>query len=156
MANKEYTAYVGTDSIRGSEGIYCIGIDAETGALCLKGAAPAHDPGYLALAGDGKTLYSTIECMHYMGKARAGVCSFRIGEDGLHTPLNQAPAEGQLTAHLCVDDARKKLYVASYVGGRVNVYALNEDGSVGELLASLSGSDAYREYMERLQRVFPN
>lgn len=134
MANKEYIAYIGTDSVRGSKGVYCIGIDSETGALTVKGAAAAHDPGYLAIAGDGKTLYGTIEGMHYMGKARAGVCSFHIDEDGLPVPLNQKPTEGQLAAHLCVDDERKKIYVASYMGGCINVFALEEDGSIGELL----------------------
>ncbi len=134
MSKKEYNAYIGTDSVRGSRGVYWVGIDAETGELTVKGSAKAHDPGYLAISADKKTLYGTIEGMHYMGAARAGVCSFRLDEKGAPTPLGQRPTVGQLAAHLTVDDERKKLYVASYMGGSVNVFALNADGSIGELL----------------------
>ncbi len=147
MEKKSYVAYIGTDSVRGSQGVYCVSIDAETGELKIKGAAQAHDPGYLALSENGNTLYATIEGMHYAGAARAGVCSFHLDSvAGLPSPLNAQPTVGQLAAHLCVDNQRKKLYVASYLGGCINVFSLEPDGSIGPLLDVVQREKEGRQY----------
>ena len=48
----QYLAYLGTDSVRGSRGIYTVSLDSETGGLRLLGATAAQDAGYLALSED--------------------------------------------------------------------------------------------------------
>lgn len=123
-----YLAYLGTNSVRGSQGIYTISLDTDTGILNKLGSVPAQDSGYLALSPDGKTLYTTIESMILDGKPQGGVSAYRIGEDGLPVYINHQGAEGQLICHVSCGDG--VVYASSYLNGTVSIFPVAEDGSL--------------------------
>lgn len=125
-----HTAYIGTDSVRHSQGIYTVSMDAETGNARILSAAPARDSGYVALTADGRFLYATIECMLYRGKACAAVAAYKVNEDGSLTYLNEQPAGGQLAAHIEVSKDGKTLYVSGYLSGNITVFPVREDDTI--------------------------
>lgn len=126
----KHIAYIGTDSVRHSRGIYTVALDGGTGHTQILSAAPARDSGYIALSPDGKYLYATIECMLYQGQARAAVAAYRVNSDHSLTYLNEQPAGGQLAAHIEVSPDGRTLFAAGYLSGNITVFPVNEDGSV--------------------------
>lgn len=120
--------YLGTNSVRGSLGIYTGLLNHDTGTLELLATTPAQDSGYLTLAPDGNTLYATIESMLLNGRAQGGVAAYRIDSDGLPTLINIEPAQGQLICHVSCD--QKNVYASSYLNGTVTVYPRRKDGGL--------------------------
>ncbi len=139
----QYLAYLGTDSVRGSRGIYTVSLDAGTGALTCLGTVPAQDSGYLSFSPDGKTLYATIESMILDGKPQGGVAAYRIGADGLPVYLNHQGAEGQLICHVSCGDG--VVYASSYLNGTVSIFPVAADGSLMpcEKVIRHTGKDGY-------------
>lgn len=139
--------YLGTNSVRGSQGIYTASLDCETGALNILSSTPAQDSGYLALSSDGKTLYATIESMILDGKAQGGVASYHIGKDGIPTLLNIQPAAGQLICH--VSCGAHVVYASSYLNGTVTVYPTADDGSLlpASHVICHNGTDGYAPHI---------
>lgn len=126
----KHIAYIGTDSVRHSRGIYTIAVDSESGSSEILSAAEARDSGYIALSPDGKFIYATIECMLYRGKACAAVAAYRVEEDNSLTYINEQPSGGQLAAHIEVDPSGRRVYVSGYLTGNLTVFPLNDDGSL--------------------------
>lgn len=124
----QYLAYLGTDSVRGSQGIYTVSLDSETGTLRPLGTTPAQDAGYLALSPDESTLYAAIESMILHGKAQGGVASYGIGPEGLPVFQGYQPAAGQLICHVSCGDG--VVYGSSYLNGTVTVFPVAPDGSL--------------------------
>lgn len=124
----EQLVYLGTNSVRGSKGIYTGRLNHDTGLLRLCGTTPAQDAGYLSLAPDGQTLYATIESMLLNGKAQGGVAAYRIDSEGLPVLINTEPAQGQLICHVSCD--RHNVYASSYLNGTVTVFPRREDGGL--------------------------
>lgn len=139
----QYLAYLGTDSVRGSQGIYTVSVDTDTGALTQLGTIPAQDSGYLALSPDGKTLYATIESMILDGKPQGGVAAYRIGADGLPVYQNHQGAAGQLICHVSCGDG--VVYASSYLNGTVSIFPVAEDGSLKPCAQVIrhTGKDGY-------------
>lgn len=137
----KHYAYLGTNSVRGSQGIYTMVLDHETGTLSPVAATAALNAGYLCLSPDGKTLYSAIESMFLDGKATGGVAAYAIGSNGVPSLLNRQYAAGQLICHVSCDT--KRLYASSYLNGSVSVFQLNKDGSIGDLQAVIAHADKY-------------
>ncbi len=143
----KYIAYLGTDSVRGSQGIYTMALDTETGTLTELAATPAMNAGYLCLSPDGKTLFAAIESMFLDGKATGGVAAYRIGPDGVPAFQNKQYTAGQLICHVSCDE--QYLYASSYLNGTVSVFALEPDGSVGEIKTVIGhhGKDGYAPHI---------
>ena len=66
MGRESYYAFIGTNSVRGSRGIYTLRIDAETGIAKIMSTAPAYNTGCLALSQDGGILYAAAEGMTFL------------------------------------------------------------------------------------------
>lgn len=126
----EYTAFIGTGSVRGSQGIYTLSLNTDTGALRLLSQAPARDSGYVALSPDGATLYSVVESLSFQGQACSAVSAYHRNADDSLTYLNTQAVDGQLAAHVSVDPSGRQIYVSAYLTGKLNVFPVAQDGSL--------------------------
>ena len=82
MQKKGYTAWIGTNTMRNSLGIYTVSIDGDTLRGEIRHTEKAYNTGALALSKDGKRLYAASEGMSFMGYGSGGVMSYRIDEVG--------------------------------------------------------------------------
>lgn len=123
----EYKAYLGTNSTRGSRGIYALGI-SDDGGIRELGTAKAQDSGYVCLSPDGKLLFAAVESMVTDGEARACVSSYAVGKNGVPEFICRRPVTGQLTCHVSTDS--KRLYASSYLHGTVTVFDILPDGAL--------------------------
>ena len=126
-----YTASMGGDA-RG------IGwaVTASDGTLEYRGvAAEASSPSFLAHGGahpDGaNTLYAVDE-------SEARVEAYRVLGPGRLEHLGGRATSGAAPCHITVSQSH--LYVSNYVGGTADRFALNSDGTIGELLDTLHGT----------------
>ena len=143
----QHLAYLGTDSVRGSQGIYTVALDSDSGNLTLKGTVPALNSGYITRSVDGKMLYAAVESMVMDGRACGGVGVYKIGDDGLPYFVNRLPADGQLICHISCDE--KFVYASSYLAGTVTIYPIAEDGTLKEYCKVIrhSGKDGYAPHI---------
>lgn len=126
MGRESYYAFIGTNSVRGSRGIYTLRIDAETGIAKIMSTAPAYNTGCLALSQDGGNLYAAAEGMTFDGYADGGVMAFRVNQDGSLHRLNGQRSYGQRTCCVAVDREKKNVYACNFYKGTWSAYALQE------------------------------
>lgn len=131
MKQSWYYAFIGTNSVRGSRGIYTIGIDGETGAGKILSTIQTYNAGGIALSMDEKNLYAAAEGMTYDGKASGGVTSYRVEPDGRLTRLNGRNTFGQRTCCVAVDRGKKTVFTSDFYVGAWSAYPLEQDGSIG-------------------------
>ena len=129
---KKYFAYVGTNSVRGSKGIYSIQIDADTLQPKLVSTHQEYNTGTLALSKSEKQLYAGIEGMTWNGFADGAVVAYATGPDGVLHPTGGARSHGQRTCCVDVDDAGKNVYACNFYEGTFSAFSLNPDGSPQE------------------------
>ncbi|MBO5999826.1 MAG: beta-propeller fold lactonase family protein [Lachnospiraceae bacterium] len=124
-----YTVFIGTNSVRGSKGIYSLqmGID---GIPAVVSAAPAYNSGYLA-PGGGR-LFAVSEGMTFRGRATGGVTAYDIGENGTLTETGWQYTDGQRPCCLCAKGDGSEVIVSNFFGGLLHVYPVGPDGSVKE------------------------
>ena len=130
--------YVGTYSLRGSEGVYGLDFDPEDGALARRGALAGLDnPAFLALHPNGRWLYAVSE-----GNEGAVAAIALQVEPGVSPLINQQSTLGSAPCHLAVDSTGEWLVTANYGSGSVVLHPIRADGSLGEAadLAQHSGS----------------
>jgi 6-phosphogluconolactonase len=141
----KYIFYVGTYTEEGSKskGIYAYGFDAKTAQITPLGlAAETVNPSWVALHPNGRFLYAVNEVGNYKGPNSGGVSAFSIdrSKDGRATGklrlLNEVPSRGADPCYVTVDKTGKYVLVANYSGGSVAVFAIREDGSLGEASSS--------------------
>lgn len=125
-----YYAYIGTNSVRGSRGIYTLRIDGDTGAAEVISTAPAYNTGGLALSRDERNLYAVAEGMTFQGYADGGVTAYRIREDGSLARLNGQRSHGQRTCCVAVDEAKKNAYACNFYEGTWSAFGLEDDGAL--------------------------
>lgn len=124
MQNK-YMAYVGSYSYNGrAKGITVYDVDVKKGNFKYRCEVELDNSSYLAVANNGKTLYSIAD---------AGVVSFRIMQNGSLVKLNSANIKGMRGCHLSVDAEDKYVFVSGFHDGKETVLSLNPDGSIGEI-----------------------
>jgi 6-phosphogluconolactonase len=133
----EYFAYIGTDTGKGSKGIYVFRFSASTGKLTPIGlAAESNNPSYLAVHPGHRFLYAANETNIFPSEKSGAVSAFAIdGATGKLTFLNQVSSRGAGPCHLTVDKTGKNLFVANYDSGSIAVMPLNADGSLREASA---------------------
>ncbi|MCL2092746.1 MAG: lactonase family protein [Treponema sp.] len=115
-----YSIYVGTYSVRDSQGIYLLEGDTSTGALSIRGSWAAPDPAYLTI--DQGILYASLECRDFESSGGGGVMSFTMDQDGSLRPLSAKAARGKAPCHICLSADKKKLYVSNYSSGSLSIF----------------------------------
>lgn len=113
-------------------GIHAYTFHTATGTLePLRRTAGVEHPFFLALAPDGKTLYS-IHARQFGGKEKEQVAAYQVvGRTGELKLLNRQSAEGSAACYLDVDRTGKAVLVANYTSGSVASLPVQADGSLG-------------------------
>ena len=118
--------YIGTYSVRGSEGIYVFEFDRTKGSFKqVQTISNLKSPSFLTFSPDGKFLYS-------VGESTIGaVGSFSIDpETGMLTFVNQQSSEDSGSCHISIDHAGKFAFVSNYGGGSLTVLPIEHNGSL--------------------------
>ncbi|MEM9830479.1 MAG: lactonase family protein [Bacteroidota bacterium] len=133
------TLYVGTYSVRGSEGIYVYSFDRDNNSFALvQTASTPESPSFLAISPDGNYLYSTNRGGTEDYPDWGTVSSFSVSEtSGTLSPLNESSSYGVSPCHVAVDDEQDWLYISHYGGGSLSVFPVEADGKVGDLADSV-------------------
>ncbi len=135
--------FVGTQTGRGSRGIYAYQWDARAGALHPLGlAAETPMPTFLALAPDRQFLFAANETDTFAGQRSGGVSSFRILPGGKLVPVNSAASGGTGTCHVGVDRTGRTLLCANYGGGSASSFAVGKGGRVSPPVSHFQYSGA--------------
>lgn len=133
------TLYVGTFSVRGSEGIYSYSFDREQKSFTLLQAiATPESPSYIALSTEGDVLYSANRGGTEQHPDWGSVSSFSINNDTRKlSPLNEISSYGISPCHIAVDDHQDWLYVSHYGGGSLSVFSTEPNGRIDALADSV-------------------
>ncbi len=131
MANDQF-AFIGTYTRLGSEGVYTLRLNGETGELTQESVATGlENPSFVALDPSGDHLYAVSETSAFNGSG--GITAFNVNRaTGELTQINQQSTGGPGPCHLMVDATDSLVIVTNYSGGSVSVHPLAADGSVGE------------------------
>ncbi|WP_266368931.1 lactonase family protein [Tellurirhabdus rosea] len=139
--------YVGTYSVRGSEGIYTFAFDRKSGTLQpLATTSNDKSPSFLAIHPNGRFLYSVNE-----GAEKAGGVSAYAIEPGTGklTFLNQESSQGSGPCHISIDQTGRMAFVSNYGGGTFTVLPIGADGKLGSPVENIrytgSGPNAQRQ-----------
>jgi 6-phosphogluconolactonase len=121
-----YIATGGKGSAEAPSGIYHATFDPTDGKLSVpKLAAEVQHPAFLAIAPDGRHLFSASA-----GDKSSDVASFTVLEDGRLEVVNAQPSEGTVPCHLQTDRTGSALFVANYRDGKVAALRIKEGGSL--------------------------
>ncbi|GAB3951892.1 lactonase family protein [Spirosoma harenae] len=124
--------YVGTYSLRGSEGIYVFEFDRKAGTMQpVQSVSNVKSPSFLAIHPSGKYLYSVNEGAEKTGAG--GVSSYAVDKaTGKLQYLNSQSSLGVGPCHISVDHTGKTAFVSNYGGGSLAVLPIKADGTLGE------------------------
>ena len=131
-AGETVRAYIGTYTSKGSEGVYVLELDQETGTVTeARVAAQQKDPSFLAIHPSRKFLYAVSEVNSVDGKKGGGASAYKIDPaSGNLELINAEITGGSGPCHLVVDPTGKNLLIANYGGGSVACLPINADGSL--------------------------
>ena len=126
--------YVGTYTRAGSQGIYLLHLDPQTGALDEPElVAQLANPAFLARHPERDWLYAVSQVGDFQGERSGGVYAFRIDPStGRLTEGNIRLSGGATACHLSLDRSGRYVLVANYSDGNARVFPLLEDGRLGE------------------------
>lgn len=130
MGSPCYYAYIGTNSVRGSQGIYTLRIDADAHTAEVVSSTHAYNSGGLALSPDEKFLYAASEGMTFDGFADGGVTAYQIDSTGKLHRLNGQRSHGQRTCCTAVDAKGQTVYACNFYQGTWSAYPLDADGAL--------------------------
>jgi 6-phosphogluconolactonase len=132
---KKEILYVGTFSVRGSEGIYAYSFNRASQTLTLLQTVPSlESPTFLTIHPSNKYLYSVNR-----GKADAtdqggSVSSYGIdATTGRLSGLNHKSSYGDGPCYVEVDKTGKYVIIAHYNEGNLTVLSLFKDGMIGSV-----------------------
>jgi 6-phosphogluconolactonase len=121
--------FVGTYTHGGkSKGIYVYRFNTSSGTATEVGSVKASNPSYLAIAPDGKHIYSANES-DGPGGASVGSYSFDAATGNL-VALNTQSSQAKGSCYISIDKTQKWAVVANYSSGSLTALPLNSDGSV--------------------------
>ncbi len=120
--------YVGTyTAAQESQGIYELEFNTKTADIQFKQVVNMANPSFIAR--NENVLLAVSELVD----GKQALNSYQIHSDGLKL-LNSLPTGGQAPCHVIIDNQHSKYAVVSnYLGGALDLYALNEDGSIKSL-----------------------
>lgn len=126
--------YVGTYSVRGSQGIYVYEFNRDSLTLKLiQTVNHLSDPSYLTVSPDGKFLYAanggTVNDSLHWGSASA----YKINpESGKLTHMNDRTSFGSDPCHIEIDHTGHVILMTNYNNAVLTSYILNDDGSISD------------------------
>ncbi|QKZ12060.1 lactonase family protein [Spirosoma sp. KUDC1026] len=150
LAQKEII-YVGTYSVRGSEGIYVYEFDRKTGKMQqIQTIGNSKSPSFLALHPSGNYLYSVNEGSQSGPNKAGAVSAYAIdAKTGKLTFLNSQSSLGSGPCHVSIDRTGKTVFVSNYGGGSLAVLPVLEDGKLAAASDSVidvgNGPDKQRQ-----------
>ncbi|MDR2466943.1 MAG: lactonase family protein [Prevotellaceae bacterium] len=101
------------------------------------------NPSFLALAPDGKHLYSVSET----DDDSASVHAFRMDGDRGPIHLNAQLTGGASPCHVSVEPAGRFLVAANYTGGSITVFPLAADGSIAPATQKFGFDDSIKSHL---------
>lgn len=133
MVGEQINVLLGTFSRGESEGIYTVRMDLETGDLsAAKLVARSTDPGFLARHPHLPVVYATLRAKDADGNMAGGLVAYAVdATTGGLTELNRRLVKQGTFAHVAVDVEGRRVVGASYGGGHVTSWSLEEDGRLG-------------------------
>ncbi|MCP3933115.1 MAG: lactonase family protein, partial [Bacteroidetes bacterium] len=136
---KEYL-YVGTYSVRGSEGIYSFQFDRKNLQFKLVGTSETlMNPNFLEINEKGEHLYSVNGGSLPTYEEYGSLSAFEIDkETGSLSKLNETSSYGKGPCHISLSQDQKSLYISHYSGGSLAVFDVKENGRIGMLTDSLT------------------
>lgn len=125
--------YAGTNSARGSKGIYVLEFDRQQGKLKeIQTLDEGRGPGFLALSPNKDFLYS-IYSQGTIQDGNGAVMSFKIDPFSGHLKkLNEQSIGVKGAAHISIDPKGRYAYTANYGDGSITVFPINSDGSLAK------------------------
>ncbi len=126
--------YVGTYSVRGSQGIYVYQFNRDSLALHLvQTVNHLSDPSYLTVSPDGKFLYAanggTVNDSAHWGS----VSAYSIDQSsGKLTHINDKTSFGSDPCHIEIDHTGHTILLTNYNNAVLSAYILNNDGSISD------------------------
>ena len=131
--DKKEFLYVGTFSVRGSEGIYVYSFNRAKKTLTLVQKAPAlESPTYLSIHPSGKFLYSVNRGKAGDADTGGSVSAYGIDpKTGMLSGLNHRSSFGAAPCHISFDKTGQYAFVANITEGNLIVLPLFEDGLIG-------------------------
>ncbi len=141
--------YVGTYSVRGSEGIYVFEFDRKAGTLRqIQTASQSKSPSFLTFHPNGKFLYAVNEAP--VSGTGGAVSAYALDRaTGKLTFLNMQPAVGRGPCHISLDQTGRAAFVSNYGEGTLTVLPVLSDGKLGPATDSVrhsgSGPNAQRQ-----------
>jgi len=116
--------YVGTYTRAGSQGIYLLHLDPQTGALDEPElVAQLANPAFLARHPERDWLYAVSQVGDFQGERSGGVYAFRIDPStGRLTEGNIRLSGGATACHLSLDRSGRYVLVANYSDGNARVF----------------------------------
>jgi len=132
-----HTLFVGTQTGKGSKGIYGYSFDSSTGELTQRGlAAESDNPTFLALSPDKKFLFAANELDEYEGKKSGAVSSFRVDRRAARlTKINEVSAGGPGTCNVSVDHTGHCAFAANYGGGSAASFTVDKAGRLSNAVS---------------------
>lgn len=129
MRQSRYLAFVGTNAVKNSKGIYSVVIDGETFRSELVSTQWAYNAGGMAISQERDILYAVTEGNTFHGYADGGVTGFRFDNSGKLYELGWARSHGQRTCCVSVDAAERNAYGANFISGTWVKWPLADDGA---------------------------
>lgn len=141
QSNKEIM-YVGTYSVRGSEGVYVFEFDRKAGTMKqIQSVSNAKSPSFLVIHPSGKYLYSVNEAAETGPKKEGAVSSYSIDPaTGKLAFMNSQSSMGNGPCHISIDQTGKTAFVSNYGGGSLAVLPIKADGTLGASTDSVQNS----------------
>lgn len=155
MSESHYLAFIGTNSVRGSKGIYSVSIDGETLEPRLTATHQVYNTGTLAISRNAKCLYAGSEGMTFKGAADGGVYGYRYDESGHLTEIGSARSHGQRTCSVAVNDTDTAVYGANFYKGTWVKWPLDESGAPKEAKLVVEPPDVKDAFLTALHCVAP-
>lgn len=115
---------IGTYTKKDSKGIYAVTLDTDAGKLTdVRLAIPSQKPAYLQVGGNDRVY--AIKQVDDQG----GVASYSLKDDNAKM-LSKVLAAGAPPAYVGLDEKRHLLYSANYHTAKIDVFKINEDGTL--------------------------
>lgn len=150
---KKEILYAGTYTVRGSEGIYVYQFDRNNGDLTfIQSVKTIESPTFLAIHPSGKFIYSVNRGPAPGSDKIGSVSAYAIDSStGKLRLLNHQSSYGAGPCHIATDKTGKLAFISNYLGGNLIVLPIEEDGSLGRCVdsVSFSGSGLNKERQDK-------
>ncbi|HYI77879.1 MAG TPA: lactonase family protein [Chryseolinea sp.] len=133
--SKQEILYVGTYSVRGSQGIYAFAFNRAKQNLTLLQAVPSlESPTFIGIHPSQKYLYSVNRGKADVADQGGSVSAYGIDPaTGRLSGLNHKSSYGDGPCYVEVDKSGKYIFVSHYGEGNLTVLSLFKDGSIGSV-----------------------